>query len=248
MTPHYLADLGPVIQALQLSGLPLEESERETMRWMARDAGLQPGDRILDAGCGVCGPAIYLARELPDVTVEAITLSPVQRDIAATRIREAGLQERIQVQVADYHNAPFASGSFDAVLFFESACYSPNPVALYREALRLLRDGGTLYVKDPFRKEGELTEDEKRGIAQVDELYESRIRSIGEEEQAIARAGFAHVEVRNLDDLFDDIRYRKAMFEPGQLDNTAARSGLGEHHKLAYPPPLLGYRLRAVKA
>jgi cyclopropane fatty-acyl-phospholipid synthase-like methyltransferase len=114
-------------------------------------AGIKPGMRLLDAGCGVCGPSLYFASRL-DVRIDAITISPVQVELARSRIDASGLSHRVRVSLGDFHRLRdlYASGSFDLVYFLESFCHSHQPRLLATSVFDVLERGGSLYLKDYF--------------------------------------------------------------------------------------------------
>lgn len=146
----YLAHVGTTFQAGRIA---CGSSMRESNLWLARSAGLATGDRVLDAGCGVCGPAIDMARAIPGLGIVGITLSARQAGTAVELIDRAGVCDRVHVVHGNYHALPFADGSFDAVLFLESLGYASALAPLFAGIHRVLRPGGTLYVKDVFRRE-----------------------------------------------------------------------------------------------
>lgn len=82
---------------------------------------LRPGMRVLDIGCGRALSSIFLAREL-DVQVWATDLwiSPSEN---WTRIRDAGVQDRVFPLHAEAHNLPFADGFFDAIVSLDAYHY-----------------------------------------------------------------------------------------------------------------------------
>jgi SAM-dependent methyltransferase len=165
---------------------------------LAREAGVRPGDRVLDAGCGVCGPAVDVARAFDGVRVAGVTLSPRQAAAAGARIEREGLEARVRVHVGDYHALPFGDGAFDVALFLESACYAHDRPRLFREAFRVLRPGGWLLVKDVFRRAGEF---DPRVVEQFDRfnrLYRARIAPVADFTRAIRSAGFRDVQVEPL--------------------------------------------------
>lgn len=165
--------------------------------YLAELAGVAAGDRILDAGCGVAGPALAIAAALPDVVIDGVTFSEVQAKIARRRIAAANLADRVRVHLADFHRLPFSDESFDVALYLEVTGYSPDREALYRESARVLRPGGTVYVKDLFRAEDPLTAEQRRSMAAFDELW-SCVRSptLSETGQAMRVAGLVDVETR----------------------------------------------------
>ena len=165
--------------------------------YLAELAGIAPGDRILDAGCGVGGPALAIAGALPDVAIDGVTVSKVQAQIARELIAAANLTDRVRVHLADFHCLPFPDESFDVALYLEVTGYSPDRAALYRESARVLRPGGTVYVKDLFRQEDPLTDGQLRSMAIFDELW-SCVGSptLSETRRAMQAAGLVDVETR----------------------------------------------------
>lgn len=165
--------------------------------YLAELAGVMPGDRILDAGCGVGGPAVAIARAMPEVVVDGVTCSPVQAKMARELIAAADLADRVRVHLADFHCLPFQNESFDVALYLEVTGYSPDRRALYRESARVLRSGGTVYVKDLFREEDPLTAEQRRSMAIFDELW-SCVESptLSETGRAMQAAGLVDVDMQ----------------------------------------------------
>jgi cyclopropane fatty-acyl-phospholipid synthase-like methyltransferase len=119
-------------------------------RVLARRASIQPGDRVLDAGCGVGGSTLWLARER-DADVVGIT--PVASQVMRARRYAAarGMADRVRFEQADYAATSFPDASFDVVWTLEALCHAPSKAAFYREAARLLRPGGRLIVAEYVR-------------------------------------------------------------------------------------------------
>jgi ubiquinone/menaquinone biosynthesis C-methylase UbiE len=180
--------------------------------FLASRAGIQPGQTVLDAGCGVCGPSIDIARNIRDIHIDAVTLSPSQATTARNNIADAGLTQQIHVHECDYHALPFAAGRFDVVFFFESI-YSEEFPKLLAEVLRVLAPGGTFYAKEIFRKEKPLSMLERAGINEFEELFRFRARLMSETLEAIAAAGFHQIESNDLSPLVSTVHFDKAMVE-----------------------------------
>ncbi|MGA2321690.1 MAG: cyclopropane-fatty-acyl-phospholipid synthase family protein [Solirubrobacteraceae bacterium] len=121
----------------------LEEAQRTKLDLVAGKLGLEPGMRLLDVGCGWGSFAIHAAREY-GVKVTGITLSPAQAELAGARVIAAGLEEDVEIRVADYRQLPEAS--FDAIASIGmSEHVGESQIDHYAQSLfTLLRPGGLL--------------------------------------------------------------------------------------------------------
>ncbi|SEP43276.1 Cyclopropane fatty-acyl-phospholipid synthase [Rhodospirillales bacterium URHD0017] len=119
-------------------------------RVLSKVAGVQSGDRVLDAGCGVGGSSLWLARHH---AVEVVGITPVEHQVAQAReiARQRGLQDRVTFEQVDYLRTPFPDASFDVVWALESLCHAVDKRTFYREAFRLLRPRGRLVVAEYVR-------------------------------------------------------------------------------------------------
>lgn len=116
---------------------------------MAASANIQPADRVLDAGCGVGGSSIFLAKNI-GCHVTGITLSSRQVQLARDNASKAGADQLVEFREMNYSATEFPDASFDVVWGCESICYADSKEQFIREAWRLLRPGGRLVVADGF--------------------------------------------------------------------------------------------------
>ena len=180
--------------------------------YLAERAGVSKGDRVLDAGCGVCGPAIAIAQAF-DVEVHGFTVSPVQARTASRLIAGAGLNPRVTVTLGDYHHVPVPDAAFDRVLFLESCGYSPVRDQLFAEAARVVRPGGTIYVKDVFRREEPLTPHQLADVGEFDRLWSlAASPTLSGVEDDLSKAGCEVVRAAPLPNVGTDC-FVGAMFE-----------------------------------
>ncbi len=93
----------------------LADAQRNKYRVMAERAGLAAGMHVLEIGTGWGGFALYAAGEL-GCRVTTITISNAQRDLAMARVRAAGLEDRVRVELRDYREV---DGTYDAVVSIE---------------------------------------------------------------------------------------------------------------------------------
>jgi tocopherol O-methyltransferase len=119
----------------------LAESIANTNRYLSDRANVVAGTRVLDAGCGVGGSAIWLARER-GASVVGVTLLEQQVALARRLASERGLDERLRFEVADMAETGFAAQSFDVVWNIESMCHVDELEGYLEHVRELLVDGG----------------------------------------------------------------------------------------------------------
>jgi cyclopropane fatty-acyl-phospholipid synthase-like methyltransferase len=105
-----------------------------------------PGDRVLDAGCGIGKPALRMASST-GASVVGISISDKQVEQANERARAERMSDRVTFRHADAMGTPFESDSFDAALAFESIIHMDRAKAL-REMARVLKPGGRVALTD----------------------------------------------------------------------------------------------------
>ena len=93
----------------------LADAQRNKYRRMADGAGLVRGQHVLEIGTGWGGFALYAAGEL-GCRVTTITISQEQHDLARERVRVAGLEHLVDVQLCDYRDI---DGTYDAIVSIE---------------------------------------------------------------------------------------------------------------------------------
>jgi cyclopropane-fatty-acyl-phospholipid synthase len=121
-------------------GMSLADAQRAKYRRIAEGAGLSAGMHVLEIGSGWGGFALYAAGEL-GCRVTSITISKEQHDLATERVRAAGLEHLVDIQMRDYREI---EGQFDAVVSIEMLeAVGADYYTTYFEAVdRALRPGG----------------------------------------------------------------------------------------------------------
>lgn len=160
--------------------------------WLIQQAQLGKDSRVLEVACNMCTTSIQLA-ERYQCHITGIDMDPKALEKAKRNIKEAGLDNYIQVQQANAMKLPFADESFD-VIVNEAMLTMLNQTAKEKavaEYYRVLKPGGILLTHDiTFTKE-HMTEllTELRGTinVQVEPLSMSRW------EQLFYGAGFSKV-------------------------------------------------------
>jgi cyclopropane-fatty-acyl-phospholipid synthase len=81
----------------------LEAAQVQKKRHIAAKLLLEPGQKVLDIGCGWGGMALTLA-QMADVEVLGVTLSTEQHQVATERARRLGLSHRVRFELRDYRD------------------------------------------------------------------------------------------------------------------------------------------------
>lgn len=111
---------------------------------VCRKLRLEPGQSMLDIGCGWGAMAIHAASHY-GVRVLGITLSRNQHDLAVERVKEAGLSDRVEIRLEDYRDLK-GDGVFDRITsigMFEHVGLKNLP-RYFATVTRLLKPGGVV--------------------------------------------------------------------------------------------------------
>ena len=144
--------------------LTLDEAILNTNRVLADKAGIKPGMKVLDAGCGVGGSAIWLAKNI-GVYVTGITLIKDHCLRARKLASQLGVADKTEFLVRDFRETGFTKETFDVVFAIESVCHAEDKRDFLREAKRVLKPGGKLVVDDGFQKKEILSSLEEKEMA-----------------------------------------------------------------------------------
>jgi tocopherol O-methyltransferase len=123
------------------------ESLTNSNKVLADLAQVRPGDRVLDAGCGLGGTSLWLATER-HARVVGIALGTDQVGLARCVARRRSSSTTARFLVADFSALPFPAKSFDVVWAQESLCHANDKSRFFHEAARVLMPNGRVVVAD----------------------------------------------------------------------------------------------------
>lgn len=207
----YLATYGQIVQAHRSYDI------NELLDLMMESAGLSENLKVIDAGAGFCGPAIHFAKK-SGCSIDAITASKQQAEIAAKNIVSAGLKDQVSVTHGDFHELEehFEIGVYDIVYFLESFGHSHDPKRAISAAFDMLKPGGRIYIKDFYKLKSEDSFVQNRiddVIGNIDFHYKYQTKDLSETISILRSKGFLINFIRTMDIEIDSNEKESRAFE-----------------------------------
>lgn len=113
---------------------------------LVQQAGISPGQRVLDIACGYGGTLRKLARLGCHVKGIDISISCIERTLEANAA--AGFEDLIEVELGDFHSINSEPNYWDAAICQESLIHSNNRPKVFAEVYRILRQDGVFVFSD----------------------------------------------------------------------------------------------------
>ena len=144
------------------------------MRSAQRDAAfllpyIEPGQTLLDCGCGPGQITIGLARAVDPGRVTGIDLDEAVLQQARRSAADAGVTN-VEYREAGVAALPFPDESFDVVYFHALLCHLPAPLEALSEARRVLKPGGLVAVSEPDMSGFQIATDDPACLRMVEFL------------------------------------------------------------------------------
>ena len=114
--------------------------------------------RVLDFGCGIGGPALFLARNY-GANVVGIDLEPQLIERARQSARKHGLEAKTEFHVVEIGPIDYPDDSFDFVVSSGAFTQIANKLEMFKEVLRVLKPGGVFSSYEWMKSEGDYSED-----------------------------------------------------------------------------------------
>ncbi|KAK3830621.1 MAG: putative sterol 24-c-methyltransferase [Linnemannia gamsii] len=177
-------------------GKPFRQAIARYEHYLAAQMVIEPHFKILDAGCGVAGPACEIAR-FTGAHITGLNNNDYQITRAKQHRANAGLEEQLHFVKGDFMSLPFESKSFDACYAIEATFYAPSLEDVYSQVCRVLKPGGVFVCHEfALMDDYEPTNPEHLRIVRGIELGPMKI--VMGYLQALGHAGFTIEKHENL--------------------------------------------------
>jgi len=172
-----------------------EQAQQNLIEHLAGLAGIKPGSRLLDIGCGFGGSSLFLARTL-GVSATGITISPVQVKMANEAAAQEGLDAHFDLMDAE---EPHFDECFDVLWSVESISHYHDRGRFFRRILPYLKAGGTFVLTDWFRKPGLSDEETRRFIRPIEQSMFVELDTMRDYQEYLEGSGcqVVHREILN---------------------------------------------------
>lgn len=134
-------------------GMSLEEAQHAKLSLVCRKLGLEPGDRLLDVGCGWGSLSLHAAEHF-GARVTGVTISREQQQYAERAARRRGVSDLVDFRLCDYRDAvPLRGEEYDAVASLEMGEHvGERNYPTYARVLHdAVRPGGRVLVQQMSR-------------------------------------------------------------------------------------------------
>lgn len=136
------------------------EALLNTNKVLIETAQINESDYVLDAGCGIGGSSVYIAKNT-GARVKGISLSKKQVLQASNFAKGNELTKLISFETMDFIKTSFADETFDVIWACESVCHANNKHEFLKEAFRILKKGGRIILADFFLTNQNQIDDEQ---------------------------------------------------------------------------------------
>jgi ubiquinone/menaquinone biosynthesis C-methylase UbiE len=174
--------------------------------------------KILDIGTGTARIPILMCQQRPQYLITGVDLAQSMSIVGQRNIEEAGLNQRIRLELVDAKRMPYPDLEFDMLISNSLVHHLPDPLSFFQEIKRLVRPGGAILLRDLIRPASDAIVNDL--VARFGSTYDSHQQqlfhdslkaalTLVEVQELIDRVGLAQVKLAQSSDLHWTIARKK---------------------------------------
>lgn len=176
----------------------MDEAIINQFQEIVQKAQFKPGMIGLDAGCGVGGGAIYIAKNT-GTKVVGITIAPSQVIESRKNAVLAGVETLTEFREMDYSHTDFPDNYFDVIFAIESVCHSSSKGEFLKESRRILKPGGKLIISDGYLRRMPNNDTERQIVSTLCRVWRlGEMIEVGQMTKSITAAGFDLISCQDM--------------------------------------------------
>ncbi len=144
------------------------------VRELAREAGIGPGCRVLDVGCGLGGSARVLAQEY-GAQVDGVELTAARYHDAVRLTRLVGLDGKVRILHGDFLTLDLPARHYDVAWGQAAWVHFPDLGAVFARCAEALRPGGRVAVEEAYLRRRPQTPDLARRLAELERCWAAHL-------------------------------------------------------------------------
>jgi cyclopropane fatty-acyl-phospholipid synthase-like methyltransferase len=173
----------------------LKQALLNTNGFLAEKAQIRPDAKILDAGCGIGGSSIWIAKNLK-ANVVGLALTEKEINKAKRLSRLNGTDKLTTFFVRDFIRTEFEEESFDIIWAIESICHAADKKRFLTESFRILKKHGRIVLADGFLLRGPRDEKERQFLEEfLEGLVLPNLANTETFKKDLETAGFRNVRM-----------------------------------------------------
>jgi ubiquinone/menaquinone biosynthesis C-methylase UbiE len=174
--------------------------------------------KILDIGTGTARIPILMCQQRPQYLITGVDLAQSMSIVGQRNIAEAGLSQRIRLELVDAKRMPYPDLEFDMLISNSLVHHLPDPLSFFHEIKRLVRPGGAILIRDLIRPASDaIVNDLVSKFGGTYDLHQQQLfhdslkaaLTLVEVQELIDRVGLAQVKLTQSSDLHWTIARKK---------------------------------------
>jgi len=186
-------------------------------------------DKVLDAGCGIGGSSIWIAKNIGS-SITGLNIHDGQLKTAKDLAERNKVGHLVKFVKGDFTNMNFPNNFFDVIWGLESICYAENKKIFLSETKRILKKNGRIIVADGFLNKENLATNEKKEMKKwLDGWAVPNLANVTEFRKYLKELSFKNIQFKDIKEnvMPSSVRMYRASIHEYPIRKILEWTGLG---------------------